>query len=170
MPQSPHWSWWWWWRRRQQCKWWRWFNCMNNQCIKIFSSDNIAIQCELKWILSTLIANRIEQCCIRTHLNWRLIPSADTSGRWLQNGQFSILFAKDFWVIQLACDGALWSFFANRIEKCSIRHTSTDDSSYLPTHRVDGSKMAGFQFCLQKTFETFNYHAMRLCATNGHSR
>ena len=130
MPQSPHWSWWWWWRRRQQCKWWRWFNCMNNQCIKIFSSENIAIQCELKWILSTLIANRIEQCCNRTHLNWRLIPSADTSGRRLQNGRFSILFAKDFWVIQLACDGALWSFFANRIEKCSIRHTSTDDSSY----------------------------------------
>ena len=61
-------------------------------------------------------------------------------------------------------------FFANRIEKCWIwthlnwRHILSA-FTFLTTHQVDGSKMVNFQFCLQKTYETFNYHAMRLCVT-----
>ena len=57
------------------------------------------------------------------------------------------------------------TFLQTELRNVEFGHISTDDSSYLPTHRVDGSKMVSFQFCLQKTYETFNYHAMRLCVT-----
>ena len=47
--------------------------------------------------------------------------SDNASGRWFQNCQFSILFAKDLWDIQLPCNEALCNFLTNRIEKCWIR-------------------------------------------------
>ena len=44
--------------------------------------------------------------------------SDDSSLKWLQNGQFSILSAKDLGNIQLTCNEAVWNSFANKIEKC----------------------------------------------------
>ena len=57
---------------------------------------------------------------IFTHRSSSTQPTDNISVRLFQNGQFSNLYAKDFWNIQLPCHEALCNFFANRIEKCWI--------------------------------------------------
>ena len=57
---------------------------------------------------------------IFTHRSSSTQPTDNISVGLFQNGQFSNLYAKDFWNIQLTCNEALCNFFANRIEKCWI--------------------------------------------------